>query len=159
MKKILVVLCIVLTAVIFLNTRPGQAVGTAKIYYADRRMHRLVPVETQIKTADVQGCAEQVMKKIVLGRNSDEIIRYIPKDSKISVKIYKNAACVDLTHEMAEKIPKNRENEQLFVYQIVNSLTSIHGIDSVTFTVDGKKSEKFMGFLNMREIFVPDYDI
>lgn len=159
MRKILIVLCVVLAAVIFTNASPGQAVGDVKIYYADRRMHRLVPVETQIKAADVQECAEQVMKKLVSGRNSDEIIRFIPQDSKISVKVHKNTACVNLPHEIAENIPKNRENEQLFVYQIVNTLTSVSGIDNVTFTVDGRVSEKFMGFLNMREIFVSDYDI
>lgn len=159
MKKMLIVLCIVLAAVIFTNAKSGQAIGDVKIYYADRRMHRLIPMETQIRAADVQECAEQVIKKLVSGRNSDEVIKFIPSDSIIDVKVHENTACVNLPREIAENIPKNRENEQLLVYQIVNSLTSVPGIDNVTFTVDGKKSEKLVGFLNMREIFVPDYDI
>ena len=159
MKKMMAVFCAVLAAIIFINAKPGQAVSTAKIYYVDRRMHRLVPMETRIKTSDTAECAEIVLKKIAEGRDSDEITRFIPTDSKISVKEKNGTACVDLPSELARTIPKNRENEQLFVYQIVNSLTSIAGINSVTFSIDGKEMEKFMGFLNMREIFTADYDM
>ena len=51
----------------------------------------------------------------------------------------------------------NRDLEYLFVYQIVNSLTSIEGIDAVNFKIDGKIQKKFKGFVDMREVFVPDY--
>ena len=45
----------------------------------------------------------------------------------------------------------------LIVYQIVNSLTSIDGIDNVRFTVDGKVKKEYAGFIDMRETFIPDY--
>lgn len=59
-------------------------------------------------------------------------------------------------------IPKNLENlkaEYLTIYSIVNSLTSTGHIITVRFTQNGKDGKDFYGFTDMRETFIPDYDI
>ena len=45
----------------------------------------------------------------------------------------------------------------MMVYSIVNSLTNIDGIVNVRFTVDGERQKDFLGFVDMRETFIPDY--
>ena len=45
----------------------------------------------------------------------------------------------------------------LMVYSIVNSLTEIDGIVNVRFTIDGRVQKDFVGYLDMRETFIPDY--
>ena len=71
----------------------------------------------------------------------------------------KNKAYVDISSDIAGNAEKNPENERLIIYQIVNSMTSVDGVEQVLFTIDGKVEKKFMGFLDMREIFTPNYDI
>jgi hypothetical protein len=68
-----------------------------------------------------------------------------------------NTAYVNLLGELSSHINKNPETEGLVIYQIVNSLTSIDGIDYVRFTIDNEVKKHLLGFLDMREIFTADY--
>ena len=47
----------------------------------------------------------------------------------------------------------NRDIEKLFIYQIVNTLTSIKGIRFVKFTIDGVIHKDFIGFYDMRDTY------
>ena len=49
--------------------------------------------------------------------------------------------------------------EELVVSQLVNSVSSVEGISRVKFLFDGKEKKKFIGEMDMREAFVPDYCI
>lgn len=64
---------------------------------------------------------------------------------------------MDIRTKYFKPMPQSRELEKLLVYQLVNSLTSIEGIEYVQFTVDGDTKKGFAGFVDMREIFVADY--
>lgn len=154
MKRLII--CALLAAVCLFAAMQSSANDTVTVYYADRRLYRLVPVQTEIKKSSAQGGAEQILQKLAEGRGSEEILTFLPNGVHVSVK--GGEATADLPSELAENI-KNRETEKLLVYQIVNSLASVPEIKTVSFTVDGEKRKKFAGFLDMREIFTPDYDI
>ncbi|MDD6736223.1 MAG: GerMN domain-containing protein [Clostridiales bacterium] len=160
MKKFVIIFSICLAAVIFFTSKAGQTVSTAKIYYVDRQLHRLIPVETEIKSGDARKETEQIVKKLEQGRNSDSVLKLIHiSDEEISVKVNKDTAEVNLPLSLKENVPKNRESERLIIYQLVNSLTSIPEIKYVTFTINHERRSDFIGFLDMREIFTPCYDI
>lgn len=164
MKKI--ILSALLIAIAAFYSYKGQAVlpvsseSTPQIFFVDKKLHRLISLDFT-ETGDCEHMCKKMVDAIISGRdNNPEILRMIPADAgSISVKLKKQSAYVDLSSKLTENISKNPENEKLVVYQLVNSLTSIEGIDSVYFTIDGKVEKNFLGFLDMREIFTPNYDI
>ncbi len=82
-------------------------------------------------------------------------VPYLPDNMSVSVK--DTCATVNLVRSSYAKI--SERDELMLVYSIVNSLTSDGSIITVEFTVNGKKQKNYAGFLDMRETFIPDYDI
>lgn len=126
------------------------------IYYVDSDMLRLVSVGTPCG-GSAQEQAERVIDILISGKDHNKKIKRMIPDIKgcIGVKVKGNTAYVDIRGE--ENFPDGRIAEELVVYQIVNSLTSVPGVVKVKFTFDGKTEKNFKGFIDMRETFIPDY--
>lgn len=165
MKKTLLAAVLILITVIIIQNN-GQSVtpvsteSIPQIFFIDRRLHRLISIDYP-ETGSSDKICRKIAKEIIKGKdNNEEILRLIPnKSGVISVYVEKNKAYVDISSDIAGNAEKNPENERLIIYQIVNSMTSVDGVEQVLFTIDGKVEKKFMGFLDMREIFTPNYDI
>ena len=162
MKKIFSLLLICLLAGFFILNQ-GQAqtnMEECRIYFVDRRLHRLIPLPFSSQRTP-EKTAKEMVSAIISGRDSNpEILRLFPNiENSITLRVSGNTAHVNLLGELATHISKNAETERLFIYQIVNSLVSIEGIDYVQFTIDNEAKKNFLGFLDMREIFTPNYDI
>ena len=164
MKKIIALT--VLLALSLVYTYHGQAVepvsseAVPQIFFVDRKLHRLISLDFA-ESGNPEALCRKMIAELIDGRdNNPEILRIIPKEKHIiSVKVKNQSAIVDLSSRLKQKIAKNPENERLVIYQIVNSLTSVSGISQVQFTIDRKVEKDFLGFLDMREIFTPNYDI
>lgn len=145
--------------IILANVNNTPSMVGVKIYFTDSQMMRLLPVQVFIADSTPQKKAEKIIDELIQGRDDNpKIRRTIPKMKDcMSVKVKGSTAYVNLTKKMAEEHPDGRDNELLTVYSIVNSLTEIDGINTVRFTVDGKTSKDFMGYIDMRETFIPDY--
>ena len=164
MKKI--ILSALLISIAAFYSYKGQAIlsvsdeNTPQIFFVDKKLHRLISLDFT-ETGDTARVCKKMVNAIISGRDSNpEILRIIPNATGlISVKVKNQRAYIDLSSELRENISKNPENEKLTVYQLVNSLTSVEGIDSVCFTIDGKVEKNFLGFLDMREIFKANYSI
>ncbi|MDD6215034.1 MAG: GerMN domain-containing protein [Firmicutes bacterium] len=163
MKKFTILMLICFLSVSFYRGHFGQTllepVPNAKIYYVDRQLHRLIPVECYTGSDNAQKSAQKMLDELILGQDSNsEILRTIPPiQNGLSARIENRTAIVDISDELAAAHTVSPDNERLTIYQIVNSLTSIDGIDCVKFTIGGKTSKKFVGFVNMSEIFTPNY--
>ncbi len=146
-------------SIIFATVNNTPSMVGVKIYFIDSQMMRLLPVQVFIADSNPQKKAEKVIDELIQGRDdNNKIRRTIPKiKGCMSVKVNGSTAYVNLTKKMAEEHPDGRENELLTVYSIVNSLTEIDGIKTVRFTVDGETVKDFMGYIDMRETFIPDY--
>ncbi len=136
----------------------GQATPypNVKVYYIDRTLRNYVPMTFSTKTKNPEKIAVGIISEIAKKDAKSSAISLIPdcKD-KISVKIKNEQAYINLNSSLAEIIPKNRETEQLFIYQLVNSICSIDCVSAVRFTIDGQVQKSFLGFFDMREIFTP----
>ncbi len=159
MRKI-IFFCIL--AAIFSLSKYGQAdiqSNTVKIYYADKGLRKLIPMDYVVSSPLPEKQAEEILKNLQ-SDHGDRILRLIPDDiTPIDVKLKKDTIYIDLPAGLSEVLPKNEETEKLIIYQLVNSLTSIEGINSVKFCINGEVCRDFLGFLDMREIFTPDYCI
>lgn len=131
----------------------------AEIYVVDTSLMRLIPLECELVDNSVNIMASQLLGKITHGFDENKKIRRLIPDKRrcLSVQMQGSTAVVNIRTKYFNTLPKSREFERLVIYQIVNSLTSIEGIDYVKFTVNGQTRKDFAGFVDMREIFVPDY--
>lgn len=153
-----VAIIIAITAIVSGNGSDTEYV-TAQIYVVDASLIRLISLDCDLVENDTSVMASEMLTKLIDGFDDNRKIRRIMPEKRqaMSVKVEGRTAFVNLRTKYFEQLPQNKEFEQLFIYQTVNSLTSIDGIDYVRFTVDGEVRKKFAGFLDMREIFSPDY--
>ena len=128
---------------------------SARLYFVDAELNRLLPYEDVLPDADSEHKAQTAIKKLRNGRPDNEKIRQlIPRSSgKIAVTVKENVAYIDLDRNIADQLPRSRDIERLFVYQLVDTLTSIKGISYARFTIDGNVRKEFMGYLDMRETY------
>ena len=134
-------------------------VTETRLYFVDAEMLRLVPVKVSIPDVSIERKAQRVLDELVEGRDKNyKIRRIIPKiDGGLKARVDGEIVYVDISRDMALNHPEGRDLEVLTIYQIVNSLTELDGIKMVRFTIDGEVQHDFMGYIDMRETFVPDY--
>lgn len=136
----------------------GQAQTTqnVKIYYIDRTLRTFVPMPFSPKSKSAEKIASEIIAEIARKDGRSGAISLIPDRQKdISAEISGSVATIDIANDLAEILPKNRETEQLFIYQLVNSICTIEGVSTVRFTIGGQSQKSFLGFFDMREIFTP----
>lgn len=134
---------------------------SAEIFYVDHTMLRLIPIDINLGYTTVNLGAKKMLDKLIEGQDDNrKILRVIPnKKNCMCVDVKDRTAYVNLKHALLDNLSDNRNHELLFLYQIVNSLTSIEGIDTVKFLINGEDKKEFMAGIDMREYFIPDYYI
>jgi len=148
----------VIFLILMLLTACGKEVKTvdARIYYIDHELLALIGVPVAVEGENISERAQNVLNKLVDGQDFNrKIKRQIPKTyGLMTVSMEGSCAVVNLSEEFVRRHEDGRIAERLTVYQIVNSLTSLDGINSVRFTINSKTNRNFKGFLDMRETFV-----
>lgn len=166
MKKLfsIIIVCILVAGFFIYNSQTtlpsSRGSSGCQVYYVDKQLHKLIPTFISHEE-NTEETAKKIISEIISGRDTNTgVLRVVPniKDC-ITVKISGEIACVNLSGDLSEKVNKSRDTEELFIYQIVNSLVSIDGVNYVSFTIDGKVQEKFLGFFDMRGLFTADYDV
>ena len=154
-KIVFFVLILTCAATIAFARNEDRPMEVIRLYVADAEMMHLIPTEITIRETDTHGEARAVIAALIRGFDENpKIRRLIPKIRDcMSVRVEGNTAHVNITKAMVKNHPEGRDLEYLTVYSIVNSLTSIRGIDNVQFTVDGYIRRDFMGYMDMRGAF------
>lgn len=130
-----------------------------QVYVVDSELMRLIPIGDEIIGGDTASMAREALNRLIDGYDKNrKIRRIIPDDRRcLSVCVSGKTACVNINSSRFDSaVLTNRDVEKLFIYQVVNTLTSIDGIKSVRFTVDGMTVKRFAGFVDMRETFEPE---
>ena len=143
----------------FAAHRTNFELPVTKVYFVDADMMRLIPVKTPIPRTSTQRTAQHVLDALIEGHdNNPKIRRLIPNEKDcLTVRVKDEIAYVNISAGVIDAHPDGRDSEILTVYSIVNSLTELDGITNVRFTIDGTVQKNFMGHLDMRETFSPDY--
>ena len=120
---------------------------------------KLIPVDYYVSSKNVSKNADLVIDELIKGRDyNDNIRRIIPNNRRVlDVSVKNGVATVNISTEYLKDIKDGRFIEELFVYQIVNSLSTLDGIKRVKFLIDGKVQKNLFGYLDMREAYIPDY--
>lgn len=158
MRKFVFFMIIVTGAVLFAvacANRDNVPTVETDLYFVDARLNRLLPYTDTIIDAQPQDMAQDALNKLIAGRDDSESVRRIIPDleESLTVRVKDNVAYVDISSDIKKEMYYSRDIERLFIYQIVNSLTSIKSIRFVKFTIDGAIHKDFLGFYDMREVY------
>lgn len=161
MKRIILFTILLMTAVFGIvraQTDKPELTDT-EIYVVDSELMRLIPITEQLIKGDTEFMAQQAVRRLIRGYDGNrKIRRLIPEISGcMSLRLDGETACINIKTKYIKEKLTNRDLEKLFVYQLVNTVSSIPGIDVVKFTLDGCRAKELSGFLDMREVFYPDY--
>ncbi|MBQ7976801.1 MAG: GerMN domain-containing protein [Clostridia bacterium] len=127
------------------------------VYYADRQMMKLIPMDYTVKPSTPQKQCNRIIQELTAERVYSSNIRRMLPEGSVSVKVKDDVATVNILSEYFSGTEKVNLVENLIVFQLVNSISSVEGISRVEFLIDGEKQKDFLGFIDMREAFVPDY--
>ena len=106
---------------------------------------RFIPMSDLKKSENA--VASVIVNEIIKGPQRTSCKKTIPDQTALRapVKIEARVATVDLTSEFVDNHPGGKEQEELTIYSIVNSLTELKEIEKVNFLVNGKTQKEFKG--------------
>lgn len=130
-----------------------------ELYLVDTRLNRLLPYTATIVDADAQAMVQDALDKLIQGRDDNKNIRRIIPNVKgcLTARVKDGVAYIDISSKVKNEMHYSRDVEKLFIYQIVNTVTSIKGVRFVRFTIDGDIHKDFLGFYDMRDIYKYTY--
>ena len=114
------------------------------LYFEDKESMQLVTEEKKVDAKDlVDNPYLYIVNLLILGPNSENLQNPIPEGTKVN-KAELNGDCVtvDLSKDFLNSSGTNA------IYSIVNSLTELKEVNSVTLLIDGEEQD------NMKEAFV-----
>lgn len=103
--------------------------------------------------------AYQVTAALIGGPQSDRLTNSIPKGTKLlSLRLLRDVAYVDLSEEFSTEIVDKRQ-EVLALYSIVNTLTSLPGIERVQILIEGRRRDTLHGNVKIKEPLEADHSL
>lgn len=110
---------------------------TVVLYFADANKEKLVSEYRKINILDTQPIEQYILAELIKGPKMKGHTALLPKNTDIvSVETTEGTCYVNFKKSLASK-----EQQELMIYSIVNSLTERNGVESVQILIDGKKSD------------------
>lgn len=126
------------------------------LYFADKEGSVLVEETRKITVNEKEKLEMQAIKELIKGPDDKDLSKTIPAETKIlSVETKERVCFVNLSQEFISRHTGGTMGEQLTIYSIVNTLTSLEGIEKVQFLIEGQKNESFIHML-INEPFIRD---
>ena len=80
---------------------------------------------------------------LIEGPKDEALEAVIPKNTKInSVELKNGVVELDLSKDFIKDV-KGKENEEIIIYSIVNTLTELTEVNAVKIKIEGKEGEEF----------------
>ena len=85
-----------------------------------------------------------VLEALVAGPQDEGLAAVLPEGLEIRSVRMENGVCyADLSAALLESVPDSREEQELVVYSIVNTLCSLETVDGVQLLVEGEGLEEY----------------
>jgi len=127
------------------------------LYFKDKETNQIAP---ELRLIDskllIINPYEELIKLLINGPKSDRMEKVIPNNTKVNkIEIKDGIIILDLSKEFIEAHIEGKENEEITVYSIVNTLTELTEVNGVNILIDGERDKEFKdGLINFREIFI-----
>lgn len=111
----------------------------ASLYFVDNNSNLLAVEERSLDIYEEKSSAEQIVTALLAGPTLSYLHSPIPKGTRLLSASMDQGICkVDLSHEFTDSCPAEERAQQMAVYAIVNSLTSLSAVDRVQLSVEGQ---------------------
>jgi len=130
----------------------APAAPTAKIYFASIVQGRQVMVPVRRELPRGVPPEEAALEELIHGEVPRGCDRPLPPGTKVlDVRVEDGIALADFSRELISGFPGGSENEQITVYAIVNTLTSLPGVRKVRILVEHRPAEFIGGHYDLSE--------
>lgn len=114
------------------------------LYFKDKQTGQL---KTESRVIDAKKLLKEPYKELVTmlieGPKDEALEAVIPKNTKInSVELKNGVVELDLSKDFIKEV-KGKENEEIIIYSIVNTLTELTEVNAVKIKIEGKEGEGF----------------
>lgn len=140
--------------------------SSAPIYFTDKNSDLLLMVRRSMEQESTWSAKQRVLEILRGPLSSDTASAWpviptgITPDDILSVQTYDDTVFVNLSQNFKEACTGlSSKNEMLLVYSIVNTLTSMDGINKVQFLIEAEQTDTLSGTLNIADPFLKNYDI
>ncbi len=131
---------------------------TVRFYFASADGNSLIPSDRDCIFGSNESLEKSVMEQLIAGPAQNEGYATISPDTKINTIAVKNGICyVSLDTAMVDKSVD--VSEETLLYSIVNTLTSLPGINKVQISVNGETDRVLRSTLRLDEIYVFNEEI
>lgn len=131
---------------------------SVKLYYSNKEGDGLVEVEETITADDNTSLEMKMLKMLQEEPVQEDAKRPLPVELEINkIQIMDNICYVDLNSAIEDTVPGVEDRVKVFA--MVNTLTSLGGVSSVQFTIDGKTQEKVNSINHFDRLQSFDYSL
>ena len=121
------------------ETTPEES-GLITLYYSDKQAMYLEK-EERGATIEESTDPEFVLRELMKGPDSQELVNVLPEGIKInSCKVENDVCIIDLSKEFIEV--QGSSAQQMVLYSVVNTLCAIDGVEKVRISIDGETNPK-----------------
>ncbi len=104
----------------------------------------LLSERRQLTIAQDKPLAEYAVEELIRGPQRSDAAAAVPEGTELlGVHISGGICTVDLSDAYYQKRPSSPREERLMVYALVNTMTSLPGVDLVQITVEGSRLEEY----------------
>lgn len=126
------------------DTDTNPSARRLRLYFADESGERLASEYHSLTLAEDAAADRYVMEELLRGPYSPRLASALPEGTRLLSCATADGTCtVDLSEEFYENRPDTALGARLAVYSIVNSLTALPQVDSVTLLVRGEPVEAY----------------
>lgn len=127
------------------------------LYFLDANNYELAPEARQIDAKELIDNPYLVLINLLIeGPKNEKLLKLIPENTKInSVKIENDILYIDFSEEFIKGQNLGKQQEELILKSIVNTVTELTEINKVSFLINGEQGKGFPdGEVMFDKIFV-----
>ena len=115
------------------------------LYFLNPDMHTLSPEARQVDAKNLlDNPYEFLINLLIEGPKNEKLLKLIPDGTKLNnAQIKDNILYIDLSEDFIKEQNLGREQEELILKSIVNTVTELTEINKVTFLIDGESKKSF----------------
>ena len=115
------------------------------LYFLDIENYKLVPEPRKIDSKElIKDPYKVLINLLIKGPKNENLIKLIPEETKlISTEIKDNILFINFSKEFISEQNLGKEQEELILKSIVNTVTELTEINKVAFLIEGEEDKAF----------------
>lgn len=127
------------------------------LYFLDPETNELTPEARQIDAKElIDNPYELLVNLLMEGPKNEKLLKLIPENTKLnSAQIKDNILYIDFSEDFIKEQNLGKEQEELIVKSIINTVTELTEINKVAILIEGKEDKGYPdGELMFNKIFI-----